>query len=212
MSDYNEELRHTYDKLRAKVERGELPIDQRIKAVDNAVKAYVAAQDEDFEHKRAKAIDEGRSPNTVPIQLRDSWALHRMADLLMHEYLTWSHHDKMNIVDNPILSDSQANYRRRKEAVLSEVYTGKGDVTIGRKRGPDGDKRRIYDYMTPERDMSLVPTEHLDLYSAMDDARLTNRQREAIELVYFVGMTQEDAGAEMGVKKNTLNEILARGY
>lgn len=206
--DYNAELRNTYEELRAKVERGELPLDERIKAVDEAVTAYVTAQDADFAAKRAKAIAEGRSPNTVPIQLRDSWALHRMADLLMYEYLTWSHHDKINIVDNPILSDTQANYRRRREAPLADVYTGKNDVTIGRQRGHDGIKRRIYDYMTPERDMAPSPAKHIDLHAAIDRAGLTNRQRQAISLVYFEGLTQAAAAERMGVSRRTLRSTI----
>src|SRR5690625_4989949 len=106
-TDYNEKLAQDYANIRAKVRGGMLPLVARIPAIDKAVSAYVLAQDEEFERKRAKAVADGRSENTIPIQYRDSQALDRMANLLMHEYLTWSHHDKMNIVENPILSDSQ---------------------------------------------------------------------------------------------------------
>ena len=210
--DYNEQLRMDYASIRDKVERGVLPIGDRIKAIDDAIKRYVHAQDDDFEGKRIKAESQGRSVNTVPIQYRNTALLDALANLLMYEYLTWSHHDKMNIVDNPILSDTQMAYRHRKESRISDVYTGgEGDAAIGRRTDHDGVKRRIYDYMTPERDMSLVPSAYIDLYNALENAGLTERQRQAIELVYFEGMTQEDAAKEMGVSKPAVNQFISIG-
>ena len=210
--DYNEHLHMDYASIRDKVERGVLTIGDRIKAIDDAVKRYVCAQDDDFEGKRIKAETQGRSVNTVPIQYRNTALLDALANLLMYEYLTWSHHDKMNIVDNPILSDTQMAYRHRKESRISDVYTGgEGDASIGRRTDHDGVKRRIYDYMTPERDMSLIPSAYIDLYDALDNAGLTERQRQAIELVYFEGMTQEDAAEEMGVSKPAVNQFISFG-
>ena len=210
--DYNEHLRKDYASIRDKVERGVLPIGDRIKAIDDVVKRYVYAQDDDFEGKRLKAESQGRSVNTVTIQYRNTALLDALANLLMYEYLTWSHHDKMNIVDNPILSDTQMAYRHRKESRISDVYTGgEGDASIGRRTDHDGVKRRIYDYMTPERDMSLIPSAYIDLYDALDNAGLTERQRQAIELVYFEGMTQEDAAEEMGVSKPAVNQFISFG-
>src|SRR5699024_6489494 len=100
----------------------------------------------------------------------------------------------------------------RKESRISDVYTGgEGDAAIGRRTDHDGVKRRIYDYMTPERDMSLVPSAYIDLYNALENAGLTERQRQAIELVYFEGMTQEDAAKEMGVSKPAVNQFISIG-
>src|SRR5699024_1374743 len=185
---------------------------ERIAEIEDAINRYIVAQDVDFEGKRAKAVAEGRSVNTVPIQYRNQPLLDALADLLMYEYLTWSHHDKMNIVENPILSKSQTSYRHHKELRLADVYTGgEGDATIGRRTDHDGVKRRVYDYMTPERDMSLIPPEYLDLYDALDSAGLTARQRQAIELVYFEGMTQEAAAKEMGVKQQAVGQFISAG-
>ncbi len=210
--DYNEQLRLDYVSIRDKVVRGVLPIDERLQAIDDAVKRYVSAQDADFAGKRLKAESQGRSVNTVPIQHRNATLLDSLADLLMYEYLTWSHHDKMNIVDNPILSDTQLAYRHRKESRISDVYTGgDGDATIGRRTDHDGVKRRIYDYMTPDRDMSLIPSKYLDLYDAIDNAGLTVRQRQAVDLVYFEGMTQEDAAEEMDVTDRAVRYHLVAG-
>lgn len=211
-ADYNATLRHEYETIRKQTKAGTLPLNERIEACDRACVAYVIAQDEEWERKRQRAIDEGRSVNTVPIQLRDAGALERLADVLMDEYLTWDHHDKMNVVENPILSRTQMLLRHRKESSLEDVYTGKNDATIGRKRGSDGAKHRLYDYMTPERDMALVPSEHLDLYGALDGAGLTDRQRQAIELVYFEGLTQADAADRMGIHRANVNLYLRHGY
>src|SRR5690625_1322214 len=95
-TDYNAKLAQDYADIRAKVRGGMLPLVARIPEIDKAVSDYVLAQDDDFERKKAKAVAEGRKETSVPIQYRDSVMLERMADLLDYEYLTWSHHDKMN--------------------------------------------------------------------------------------------------------------------
>lgn len=48
----------------------------------------------------------------------------------------------------------------------------------------------------------------LDLEAAVAKARLTDRQAEALRLVYGEGMTQKDAGLAMGIKQHTVSEIL----
>src|SRR5690625_249322 len=207
-ADYNAILRHEYETIRKQTKDGTLPLNERIEACERASSAYIIAQDEEWERKKQRAADEGRSVNTVPIQYRDAGLLERLADVLMDEYLTWDHHDKMNVVENPILSRWQIDFRHRRESTLEDVYTGKNDATIGRKRGSDGVKHRVYDYMTTERDMSLIPSEHLDLYGALDGAGLTDRQRQAIELVYFEGLTQELASCEMGISRRTFRETI----
>ena len=138
--------------------------------------------------------------------------LSRLAWYIVFDEMTDKNEHKVAQEEYPILSEWQTEYRHGKESSKPDVYTGKDDITIGRRTDHDGVKRRIYDYMTPERDMALVPTKYLDLYSALDNAGLTERQRQAIDLVYFEGMTQEAAGEVMGVKKNTINEMLARSY
>src|SRR5699024_6617282 len=134
--DYNEILRTKYEELRKQTRAGTLPLDERIKAIDEAVSNYVAAQDEDFDENHAKG-------GHVPRQLRNDRLLDLIADLLMHEYLTWSHPDKMSIVEYPILSNSQQDERNLRDLLLEDVSTGKDDATIGRKRTADGDMVRI---------------------------------------------------------------------
>src|SRR5699024_7826605 len=196
--DYNETLRNRYEELRKQTRAGTLPLDDRIKAIDEAVSDYVASQDEDFEYKHAKG-------GHVPIQLRNDRLLDLIADLLMHEYLTWSHPDKMSIVEYPILSNSQQDERNLRDLLLEDVSTGKDDATIGRKRTADGDMVRISDYMTPKHDNGLVPAGHIELYNALDNAGLTDRQRQAVNLVYFEDMTQEQAAEVMGVTRQAVD-------
>lgn len=137
--------------------------------------------------------------------------LSRLAWYIVFDEMTDKNEHKVAQGEYPILSEWQTEYRHGKESSKPDVYTGKDDVTIGRRTDHDGVKRRIYDYMTPERDMALVPTKYLDLYSALDNAGLTERQRQAIDLVYFEGMTQEAAGAVMGVSKSNVNEYIRHG-
>lgn len=205
MSDYLIELRATYEVLRTKVRAGELPLEPRINAINDTVTRYVAHQDAHFDAMR----DRGKTP---PIQYRHSDVLDRLADLILHEELTWSHPDKMTIVDYPIMSGSQHKLRLIREQLIEELITGKDVETIGRKRTEDGSMVRVYDYMTPSHDNGLVPVEYLDLYTALEGAKLTTRQRQALNLVYFEGLTQEDTADAMGVSQPAIAKFMREGY
>lgn len=50
----------------------------------------------------------------------------------------------------------------------------------------------------------------IDLHTAIDHAGLTDRQRQALELVYFEDLTQEEAGKRMGLDKRGVNNLLDR--
>lgn len=50
----------------------------------------------------------------------------------------------------------------------------------------------------------------LDLHNAIELANLTDRQREAIRLVYFEDLTQVEAGKRMGVGKDSVNHLINR--
>lgn len=173
-------------------------------AIDDATGRYAVAHAAAYVALKEKG-------GVVPINYKNERILDAFANLAIHEELTWSHADKMSLVEYPTLSASQAKLRRRRECSISEVETGKDDETIGRQRDKiTGRKNRIYDYMTPERDKALIPAEYLDLYTALEGAGLTERQHEAIALVYFDGMTQEDAATRMGLNKANVNVHLKR--
>ena len=70
-ADYNATLRHEYETIRKQTKAGTLPLNERIEACERASSAYVLAQDEEWERKRQRAIDEA-----VPsIQFRYSSAM-----------------------------------------------------------------------------------------------------------------------------------------
>src|SRR5690625_2299871 len=219
-TDYNAKLAQDYADISAKVRGGMLPLVARIPAIEKAVSAYVLAQDAHYEELRRKAeTGGGVTPEAVPIQLRDATALHRMADLILHEELTWSHPDKMSIVEYPVMSDRQTQ-------TYYEGNTHKGDLKFGdlrflgrrktvveRKDGSHGVSfNRVLNEGNGEEDAADA---RIDVQRALDSAGLTDRQREAIELVYFgndgEGMTQEEAGEIMGISQKNVNKHLRYG-
>ena len=213
--DYNARLAKDYEDIRDRVERGMLPLVARIPAIDDAVSEYVAAQDAHFDEERAKAEAEGRSPNTVPIQLRDERALHRFADLILYEELTWSHADKMTIVEYPIMSDRQAESRRSKQVGVENIeyndrqYNGRRANHFYDKQGRSRvTKPRMVD---AGNDGLEAIRERIDAARLISRARLSERQKEALQLVYSEGLTQSEAAEAMGVAQPNVNAYIRAG-
>lgn len=214
MTNYNDKLTQDYGVIRAKVRRGMLPLVARNPAIEKAVGEYAVAQADYYDAARAKAVAGGRSPDLVPVPYRDSDALDRFADLIMREELTWSHPDKMSIVAYPVMSDRQEQSARGRYAPNSDLQYGDRRFTGRRKTHFTDDKgapqvrnSRVVD----PRDVVIDAIGEYDaLYDALDNAGLTDRQRQAIELVYFGnegdGMTQAEAGKAMGIRKPAVNE------
>lgn len=50
----------------------------------------------------------------------------------------------------------------------------------------------------------------IDIHKAIELAGLTDRQRQAIELVYFGELTQAEAGRRMGIAKDAVNHLINR--
>lgn len=200
-TDYNAKLMQDYENLRDKIKRGMLPLVARNPAIDKATREYVDAQTDLFARKR----DSGQFP---PIQLRDSYILSRFADLVMYEELKWSHPDKMTIVDYPILSEEQESSRQEKFRPNSDLQYGDRRY-MGRRKthftddygAPQVRNSRVVDPYDPTID---AIGDYLDLYDALDNAGLTERQREAIDLVFFENMTQEEAAEEMSVSRRAV--------
>src|SRR5690625_1894270 len=214
-TDYNAKLAQDYADIRAKVRGGMLPLVARIPAIEEAVGAYVLAQDAHYEELRRKAEEEGGDASTaVPIQLRDATALHRMADLVLHEELTWSHPDKMSIVEYPVMSDSQ-RIERFNEIPSEKVYYRKEDfvgTSSSIRDNNDGDENdaKQYPIYSPESDETFSElAAYIDVHKALDNADLTSRQREAIDLVYFEDMTQEQAAEVMGVTRQAISRYIS---
>ena len=206
--DYNEKLAKDIEVIRDKVKRGMLPLVARNPALDRATSEYALAQAEHYHTEQAK----GKNP---PIPLRDSDTLHKCADLVMYEELKWSHPDKMSIVEYPIMSD-------RNEQSYFEKYTTHSDLQYGDRRYTGRRKTHFTDdHGAPQvRNSRIVdpndPTierliDYLDLYDALENASLTDRQRQAINLVFFENMTQEAAADVMGIRRQVMARHLDAG-
>jgi len=203
--DYVKKLRKDYEEIADKVERGMLPLVARIPAIEKAVSEYVLAQDEDFERKREKG-------GHVPIQYRDNYMLDKFAELVMYEELTWSHPDKMSIVEYPVMSERQEKERKGKQVLKSGLEFGDLRYLGKRKKVLDDDGMLSVRWSrvikntddVVERSVTLM-----DLQNALKNAGLTDRQRQAIDLVFFENMTQEEAGEVMGVTKQAVNRYIS---
>ena len=205
--DYIAKIKKDYEEIADKVKRGMLPLVARIPVIDKAVRDYVEAQDAHFESMR----EEG---GHVPIQYRDSHMLDQFAELIMYEELTWSHPDKMSIVEYPIMSDWQAKERRDKTSFPGEI-THDDRQFNGRRKGYSVGKSgeiNVTNHRMPNLEDSGIEALEGEITVAelLEGAKLTDRQRQAIELVHFEDMTQEQAAKVMGVKRATVETLLRR--
>ena len=199
--DYNAKLYEDYTKIKRKVERGMLPLVARNPVIDRATTDYAIAQAGHYHAEQAA----GKNP---PVPLKNAALLDRFADLVLYEELKWSHPDKMTIVDYPIMSDTQAQARRDKYSLKSELKFGDLRYKGKRKSRADNSCKRVIDAEDP----SIEATEaNIDLYNALDNAGLTDRQRQVIGLIYFENLTQEEAATELGISRRTLREHLDDG-
>lgn len=206
--DYNEKLTEDYAEIKRKVERGMLPLVARNPAIDKSVTEYALARADHYHAEQAK----GKTP---PIPFKDSAALEKYADLILYEELTWSHPDKMSIVEYPVMSDTQAEEREDKYRPHSDLQYGDRRY-LGRRKShftddkgaPQVRNSRVASPLDP----SIVAVEdYADLYTALEQAGLTGRQRQAIDLVYFEDMTQAEAAEAMDIRQHTVSEYISAG-
>src|SRR5699024_9888126 len=115
--DYETNARKRMEELRCYIRQQDVPLAERSRLASDIASDYVAAQDDYFDGIKA----EGKTP---PIQFRNSDLMDELADVILHDDLTWSHPDKMTIVEYPLLSDSQQHERNLRDLFLENVYTG----------------------------------------------------------------------------------------
>lgn len=138
--------------------------------------------------------------------------LDRLATLILHKELSDRHPDKMTREEFPIMSDRQEE-RLFEKMRLHAAIEYRGRETNGRRATHFTD-----DAGSPRVGKSRLPMpyddffEHvdsaMDLQDVMNTARLTDRQRQAVELVYFEDKTQEEAGRTLGLSRNSIDTHL----
>lgn len=202
--DYNEKLTQDYEDIRRRVERGMLPLVARNPAIERAVSDYMLARAEYYESLRQ-----------TPIKYGEDYAIERFADLILYEELRWSHPDKMSIVDYPIMSDRQADRFAEDHSLIDEVKYG-DRRHLGRKKSHFTDdfgapQVRNTRLVSPESSVIERTIDREDLMNALENAGLTDKQRSALEFVYIEGLTQEEAGKQLGVQKHTVNNHIKVG-
>src|SRR5690625_5301193 len=137
--------------------------------------------------------------------------LSRLATYLLLDNASDSNVDTMSRDEYPIMSYGQTGrYFARNGTIAPEPYAQ--ESVMGRKSsakewGSDNSDALLF----ADDPMLMGVIESADLYAMLDNAKLTDRQRQAIDLVYFEDMTQEQAAAVMGVRKHTVNEHLSIG-
>src|SRR5690625_1710792 len=117
----------------------------------------------------------------------------------------------MSREEYPIMSYGQTGrYFARNGTIAPEPYMQEsvmGSKTSAKEWGNDNSDALLF----ADDPMLLNVIESVDLYALLDNANLTDRQRQAIDLVYFEDLTQEQAAKVMGVRKHTVNEHLSIG-
>src|SRR5690606_36411088 len=96
-----------------------------------------------------------------PIPFLDANMIDKFADLVLYEELKWSHPDKMTIVDYPIMSDTQAQARRDKYSLKSELKFGDLRYKGKRKSCADNSHKRVIDADDPTIEVTEA---NIDLY------------------------------------------------
>ena len=87
---------------------------------------------------------------------------------------------------------------RRMEHTRSVIDSNREEFTLSND-GSDWCEVAMVDFMEAENAEMLADEELRRLYAAM--GKLTERQREVVELYYFKGMTQQEIADELGISK-----------
>lgn len=116
-----------------------------------------------------------------------SGALSRLAWYVIFDDMTDSHPDKVSRTEYPIMSGWQKELRNERFVKIEKLTQGKEDAGIVR-----------------------IPLD-LSLQEALGGAGLTKRQREAVELVFLMDMTQAGAATVMGIRKPAVNKHVSIG-
>lgn len=96
---------------------------------------------------------------------------------------------------------------RRLEHNLNKT-SSKYEAAVLECDGSDWSDSIMVDFLEEENAEMLADEELRRLYAAM--GKLTERQREVIELYYFKGMTQQEISEELGICQQSVNRIMTQ--
>ena len=140
--------------------------------------------------------------------------LDRLGAYLILDHLTDSHPDKMTREETPVQSIWQEIYMENRTSLLEELFHD-GRHGNGRRKSvfdDQNDVKQVSNGRMPH--VEDVEISNADMRIIVEDllvkAKLSGRQRQAIDLVYFEDMTQEKAAEVMGVKRATVETLLRR--
>lgn len=96
---------------------------------------------------------------------------------------------------------------RRMEHTRSVINSNNEEFMLSND-GTDWCEVAMVDFMEAENAEMLADEELRKLYAAM--GKLTERQKEIIELYYFKGMTQQEIAEELGICQQSVNRIMTQ--
>lgn len=175
---------------------------------------YLARKDESTAEERCarvEALTEAYFEHTGGYWPDRYRVLDRLATLILHKELSDRHPDKMTREEFPIMSRWQEE-RLFEKTQLREKIEYKGREANGKRKShyvDDGGAPHVTNGRLPEPydDIFEHVDDALDLQAAIEKAGLTDRQRQAVELVYFEGMTQDQAAEKMGISQPAVSKF-----
>lgn len=142
--------------------------------------------------------------------------LSRLAWYILYDEMTDSHPDKMTREEYPVMSEWQKIERNKKQCLPGEI-TFRDRQHNGRRKasfiGDNGEIGVSKPKMPNKYDVEMLNAEsRVDVMTLIKESGLTDRQRQAIDLVYLGDMTQEQAAEVMGVTQQVVDEHLTASF
>lgn len=205
--DYNDVLKQSTEYLEDKVRKDTITLEMRFELLESISSKYVLSRDLHYERMVDDAIKNKRSVGTVNIPYRDQYALDRLAVIALHDDLTWSHPDKMSIIEYPIMSERQEDTRSRRTTLVDDMIfgdrRGRGrGAKAGCGEGSSGGRQPLGGSFDEEIELS---GDRLDIERAIVEADLTELQKQAVMLTHVDGYTQTEVATNLGVRPEVIS-------
>lgn len=135
-----------------------------------------------------------------------------LSDMILDEELRWSHPDKMTLIEYPFTSESQEDERKGRYCLVPDVIFGdrraNGKQTSSHT-DDDGNVTSSKGHITLAENEEYSRAEiRMIVRDALANANLTQRQKEAIYLVFYKRMTQEEAADVLNVSQPAIRKFI----